>query len=357
MTTAGMRPGAGTALVVGANGITGRNMIEHLRAVGGWRILGLARSPGRPADGSFEPVAADLFDAPASAATLRSLGEVSHVFFAALAPGADPAAQVAPNLALLRNAVVPLLASPSLRHISVVQGTKWYGSHLGPYRTPAKEDDPRHQGPNFYFAQRDWLAAAQAGQTWSFSTLRPHFICGFNTGNPHNMVAAIGAYAAIRRALGEPLDFPGTQACFDTLTMATDVRLLNRAMLWAATTPACANQDFNITNGDFFRWRHLWPAIADSFDMAVGTVRPLRLEAYMADKSTLWRELVARHGLQPRALEDVVSWRWADFLFRGDWDDMSSMTKARRFGFADQIDTEDEILATLARYQAEQLLP
>lgn len=347
---------ADAALVVGSNGIVGRNMVEYLRSQGGCRVLALARSH-RSADTGIENIAVDLSDEEASAAALRSVDGVTHVFFAALAPGADPADQVEPNLALLRHAVTPLLAAGSLRHVCLVQGTKWYGSHLGPYRTPAKEDDPRHAGPNFYFAQHDWLSAAQAGQHWSFSTLRPHFICGFNTGNPHNMVAAIGAYAAIRRELGEPLDFPGTQACFDTLTMATEVNLLNRAMLWAATMPACANQDFNITNGDVFRWRNLWPAIAASFDMPAGEVRPLRLAEYMAGKDALWRKITARHGLRPTALADVVSWSWADFLFRGDWDDISAMTKARQFGFTDCIDTENEILAALARYRAERMLP
>lgn len=350
------RAGARTALVVGANGIIGRNMVEYLRTLGDWRVLALARSH-EALDAGVECIAVDLFDDSASAEALGSVSGVTHVFFAALAPGAGPAAQVKPNLALLRNAVTPLLAAGSLRHVCLVQGTKWYGSHLGPYRTPAKEDDPRHAGSNFYYAQRDWLSAAQAGQPWSFSTLRPHFICGFNTGNPHNMVAAIGAYAAIRRELGEPLDFPGTQACFDTLTMATEVSLLNRAMLWAATTPACANQDFNITNGDLFRWRNLWPAIAASFDMQMGEVRPLPLAEYMADKEVLWRKITARHGLRPTELNDVVSWSWADFLFRGDWDDISAMTKARRFGFTGCIDTEDEILAALARYRAKRALP
>lgn len=30
-----------------------------------------------------------------------------------------------------------------LRHVYVQAGSKWYGQHLGKYKTPAKEDDPR----------------------------------------------------------------------------------------------------------------------------------------------------------------------------------------------------------------------
>ena len=41
----------------------------------------------------------------------------------------------------------------------LVTGTNYYGSHLGPFKTPAREDDTRHDGPDFYFDQVDWLTA------------------------------------------------------------------------------------------------------------------------------------------------------------------------------------------------------
>lgn len=350
-------PAARSALVIGANGMIGSNMLALLCSETDWQLHAVARSHP-PSSDRVNRIAVDLLDEAASRAALGNIGPVDTIFFAALATGPNPTAQVVPNLALLRNGVGPFLAPGAcLRHVCLVQGTKWYGSHLGPYRTPAREDDPRHEGPNFYHAQRDWLSEAQQGANWSFSTLRPHFISGFNLGNPHNMVAAVGAYAAIRGELGEPLDFPGSQACFDTLSMATDAALLNRAMLWAATTPACANQDFNIGNGDYFRWSGLWPAIAESFAMAPGAVRPLRLAQYMADKGPVWDALVRRHALQPTRLDRIVDWNWADFLFRGEWDDLSSTIKARRYGFADCVDTSDDMLATLARYRRARVLP
>jgi hypothetical protein len=60
-----------------------------------------------------------------------------------------------------------------------MEGGKWYGFHLGPARTPAVEEDPRHMPPNFYYSQQDWLelAAARHGFTWS--ALRPEGVCGF----------------------------------------------------------------------------------------------------------------------------------------------------------------------------------
>jgi len=55
-------------------------------------------------------------------------------------------------------------AACDLRHISVVQGGKYYGRHLGPIPTPARETDPRHMPPNFYFDQEDHLLARQTGK-------------------------------------------------------------------------------------------------------------------------------------------------------------------------------------------------
>ncbi len=33
--------------------------------------------------------------------------------------------------------------APGLERVVLVTGTKYYGSHLGPFKTPAREDDPR----------------------------------------------------------------------------------------------------------------------------------------------------------------------------------------------------------------------
>ena len=68
-----------------------------------------------------------------------------------------------------------------------------------------------------------------------------------------NMIAAIGAYAAISRQLGLPLVYPGSGT---RVTEATDARLLARAIAWSGRTPAAANQIFNVANGDVFIWEN-----------------------------------------------------------------------------------------------------
>ncbi len=49
----------------------------------------------------------------------------------------------------------------------------------------------------------------------------------------------------------------------------TDAKLLARQLLWAATTPAAANQDFNVVNGDVFRWSWMWGRLAGWFGIEV----------------------------------------------------------------------------------------
>ncbi len=57
----------GTALVVGATGITGGNLASYLLA-SGWTVYGLARRPAEQA--GVIPVAADLLDETATAQAL-----------------------------------------------------------------------------------------------------------------------------------------------------------------------------------------------------------------------------------------------------------------------------------------------
>jgi hypothetical protein len=43
----------------------------------------------------------------------------------------------------------------SLSHVFTMEGTKYYGVHLGaPMKTPFYEHDTRHLGPNFYYGEQ-----------------------------------------------------------------------------------------------------------------------------------------------------------------------------------------------------------
>src|SRR3990170_8839706 len=148
-----------TAAVVGAQGVIGRYIVEKLAALPDWNVIGLSRRKGTDAP-RVKHISVDLLDPADAKAKLAGLNDVTHTFFAAFQAGSGPAADYAKNIAanrdLLVNSVTPIdKASSKLERVVLVTGTKYYGSHLGPFKTPAREDDPRHAGANYYFDQID----------------------------------------------------------------------------------------------------------------------------------------------------------------------------------------------------------
>lgn len=349
--------GRKVALVAGATGIIGRGIVEHLSSSDDWEVIGLARDvPEHESRARFVPV--DLLDPEDCRAKLCGLGEVTHVFFAAYVEKPSEVERVMVNEAMLRNVVEAVEpAASSLRHVVLMQGTKYYGVHLGPFKTPAKESDPRHMPPNFYYSQEDYLREASRGKAWSYTALRPDVVCGPGTGHPMNLTMVIAVYATISKELGLPLRFPGKPGAYTALAEVTDTGVLARASEWAATEPRCGGEAFNITNGDYFRWQLLWPRIAACFGMEVGTQVPLRLADFMADKGPLWDGLVRHHGLRPHRYEQVASWPFGDFVFGCEYDVISDVTKARLFGFHEVVDTEEMFALMFRSLKEDRYIP
>ncbi|MGH1361451.1 MAG: SDR family oxidoreductase [Burkholderiaceae bacterium] len=350
-------------VVVGASGMAGRYFIQHAeRHHPDWSLVAIAR---RPLDFASKAqfFGLDLTDAAASRQVFSQISGVTAMVFAGFINAPDWLAQVAPNRQILINALAGLEAGDNhLQRVVLIQGMKYYGSHLGAFKTPAREDDPRHMPPNYYYAQQDILEAAQqkAAKTsapWHWTCLRPHVIAGYGARSSQNLLTVLGVYASLCKALNLPLCFPGSPGAFGAINQATDARLLARAIAWSLQEPACANQAFNITNGDYFRWEHLWPKIAQRFGLTTGPVRQLDLASQMADKAPVWQALVRQHQLLDTPFEQLVHWPFADYILRTDWDVMANTTKARQAGFADCLDTEAMYLELLSDLQARQVLP
>jgi nucleoside-diphosphate-sugar epimerase len=345
------------AVVVGGLGVIGRALIDHLTQHPDWDVVALSRrNPDFDTTARF--VSVDLSDRHDAQAKLAELGQTTHVFYAAYQAMPTLAEEVVPNVTLLANTIEALAAAaPGLRHVNLMEGGKWYGCHLGPFRTPAVEDDPRHMPPNFYYDQQDWLQAAAERYGFSWSALRPEAVCGFAVGNPMNLMMAIAVYAAICLELDVPFSFPGKPAAWTAIYEVTDARLLAQAAEWAATSPSCEGQAFNVTNGDVFRWCNLWPKLADSFGLQSAESRHLSLARFMADKAPVWDQIVARHDLQPHAFDDIVSWGFADAIFGTEWDIARSTLKARRYGFDAFIETDRMFSELFDDLQRKRIIP
>ena len=138
-----MKTVAKKAVVVGALGVIGRYIVDRLLAEGDWQVVGLSRRPAK-ATPRYSHIAVDLLDLKDVARKLKGLGDVTHIFYAAFQPSSGAAsgyaANIAPNRDMLVNSVAAIdRAAKSLQRVVLVTGTKYYGVHLGPLKTPMRE--------------------------------------------------------------------------------------------------------------------------------------------------------------------------------------------------------------------------
>src|SRR5450759_1231157 len=346
-----------TALIAGGSGLIGRRIADHLIASGNWEVIGLARRP-QPAQ-NMRWIAVDLTELEDCRRKVAALTAVSHVFYAARYD--HPEGKLEPidvNAAMLSNLVTALEPVARLKHIHAVHGSKYYGHQLGPVDLPMSEDNsPRAPGANYYFEQEDFLRERSRGKEWSYSISRPHAFCDPAVDHPRSCGLVIAVYAAIQRELGEPFDFPGSAAAYHDHTQFTDLALLARAAAWMAQEPRCANQAFNVVNGDNPRWSDLWPEFAAWFGLGVGAPRNIRLADSMADKDTVWDRIIRKHALRPTRLDTLVLWAYGDYQFTPEWDVMSAMSKARALGFQEGVDSWAMFIRQFAHYRAMKIIP
>jgi nucleoside-diphosphate-sugar epimerase len=358
-----------TVLIAGATGLVGEAAVAQFAAAG-WDVIAVSRRTPEPVShGSFRHLAVDLTDPAACREAFGGLGQVTHVVYAALyekpglVAGWREADQMETNLSMLRNLMEPLAtAAAGLRHVTLLQGTKAYGAHVKPkIALPARERAPRDDHANFYWLQEDYLKAKAAERGFAWTIFRPQIIIGAAWGAAMNPLLAIGAYAAIRRELGQPFSYPGGAA---HVMEMVDPRLLGEAFAWAAEAPVAVGQTFNMTNGDVYAWPEVWPALADAFGMEQGPDEPMRLAEFLTAHADVWDRVVAREGLRPIPLLQFLgeSHHYADMLLRPGVDATAlpilvSTVKLRQAGFHACYDTEDSLRHWVGVMVERRLLP
>jgi nucleoside-diphosphate-sugar epimerase len=345
-----------TALVVGATGVVGTKLVEELQAQGDWQIIGLSRRGGTDS-ARTRYIAVDLLDARDTLDKLKDLRDVTHIFFACFIERPTWAEMVGPNLALLVNVVDAIEpVAKVLQHISLMQGYKIYGAHLGRFKTPARESDGTHASPEYNVEQQKFAVERQRGKSWSWSAIRPSVVGGSAIGTPMNLALVIGVYAAISKELGVPLRFPGKPGAYHTIMEMTAASLLAKATIWAATYPKADGQEYNIANGDLFRWNQLWPAIAKYFDIEVGDPLHFSLTEAMAGHLELWNRMAQEYGLK-HSYDEVSAWPFGDHVFGYDYDFFADSSKIRRAGFHEYVDTEEMFRQLFDDLRAQKVIP
>jgi nucleoside-diphosphate-sugar epimerase len=352
-----------TALVVGASGIIGSNLAQELIAEG-WATHGLARNARKDME-RLRPIAADLRD-PASLA--KSVADIAptHIFITTWMRHATEAENIRVNGGMVRNILDALSPKGSVEHVALVTGLKHY---LGPFdayttggslpETPLREEQPRLEVENFYYAQEDELYAAAARDGFTWSVHRPHTVIGKAIGNLMNLGTTLAVYAAICRETGRPFRWPGSEAQWKGISDVTDARLLAKHLVWAAKTEAAHNDAFNVVNGDVFRWSWLWGRLAKWFNIETvgfdGTIHPL--EAQMANDDALWREIAGRHGLAEPELNRLASAWHTDLDLGRPIEVMTDMSKSRELGFTIYQRTEDSFFDLFEQLRAHRVIP
>lgn len=354
---------ANIALVVGATGITGSNLAEKLIEKG-WTTYGLSRSPNTNIAG-LSSIAADLMKPDDLSAKLADLAP-THVFFTTWMRNDTEVENIRVNRAMVRNLLNSLSAKRSVQHVALVTGLKHY---LGPFEayakagtlpeTPVREEHPRLDIENFYYAQEDevYTAAARDGFTWSVH--RPHSVIGQAVGNLMNMGTTLAVYASICKETGRPFQFPGSAEQWNGISDVTDAKLLAVHMIWAATTEVASNQAFNVANGDIFRWKWLWKQIADWFEVEAagfdGVVHPLEDE--MKGDAASWKEIAGKYNLKESDINRLASPWHTDLDLGRLMEVMTDMSKSRKLGFTGFQDTRDSFFGLFEKLRSENLIP
>lgn len=351
------------ALVVGASGITGSNLAEKLLSKG-WETYGLARNPNTEIK-NLKPVAADLLDIDNLQLALADISP-THVYITSWMRNDTEAENIRVNGLMVRNILDVLSEKKSVAHVALVTGLKHY---LGPFEayasegflpeTPLREEHPRLNIENFYYAQEDEVYAAAERDGFSWSIHRPHTVIGQAVGNAMNMGTTLATYATICKETGRKFTWPGSAAQWNGLSDVTDARVLAEHLIWASTTEAAKNEAFNVVNGDVFRWNRLWHKIAAYFGVEAtgfdGEIHPLEKE--MANDDEKWKEIAQKYGLKETALSRLASAWHTDLDLGRPIEVMTNMAKSRKLGFTVFQDTDETFYELFDQLREARLIP
>ncbi|KAK8227317.1 NAD dependent epimerase/dehydratase family protein-like protein [Phyllosticta capitalensis] len=395
-----------TAVVTGANGISGQHLLRVLgQSPSRWsKIYSLSRRPpmGTELPANVTHISVDFLSKPEDiAAVLREAGvtKIDYVFFfsyiqVAPEPGkplwSNAEAMCVKNTELLANFLSALsVASVIPRRVLLQTGAKNYGVHLGPAKVPQEESDARVLiEPNFYYPQEDylWDWCKRTGAGWNVA--RPGPVLGAVQDAAINLMFPLAVYAAVSKHLGQPLEFPGDLSAWEKLQDQSSALMNGYLEEWAVLTPEAENQAFNATDGSHFTYGQFWPKLAAAFgidwkgpslDPSQYTVSKLSSEttprgfgsqpeyrerfsivgwAKRSDVQQAWREIASKHNLQPQELTDidrvfsVLEYTLNSAIFCN-----MSMDKARRLGFFGTVNSCDSMLQVIQEYVDLKMMP
>ncbi|KAL4901618.1 hypothetical protein BDW74DRAFT_187241 [Aspergillus multicolor] len=380
------------AFVTGVNGISGNAIVEHMNRTPKteWsKIIITSRSPLKThwQDPRVEFVALDFLSPVETLIPNMTpcCTAVTHAYFTSYVHSDD--------FAKLKETNVPLFQKFLTAIDTVARETlqRHYGAHLHPIPQPCSEEHPRYddKGENFYYPQEDFLFALQRERKWTYNIIRPNGIVGQPSAptdpypraeNGMSEALTLALYFLISRETGETPRFPGNvfYNCPDDNSYAPSLAQMS---VWATThpDPAVANGAFNHVNGDTFVWRYFFPRIGAYFGIDVpdstftrtstsasntntnsgtgtGTGTHQENEFRMASwaaapkNQRAWESLCAKYGGNADAFT-WGTWAFFDWGVGKAWRTLSSVSKARRFGWNRYDDTFESWIETFWAFE------
>ncbi|KAI4624546.1 hypothetical protein J4E83_004221 [Alternaria metachromatica] len=396
-----------TAIITGANGISGNYMLRVLaQDPERWtKIYCLSRRPPAIPDGlpkNAEHIPLDfLQDSEDIAKVLKDKGvKADYVFFysyvqvkpkegGGLWSDAEEMCKV--NTALLKNFCEALLiANIKPKRIMLQTGAKNYGIHLGPAATPQEETAPRVTlEPNFYYPQEDFLWDFCKKQGIDWNVCMPAGILGAVPDAAMNLVFPLGVYASVQKHLGEKLEFPTDLQAWEANRCMSSSKMNAYMEQWAVLDDGAKNEKFNTMDGTTFTWGNFWPKYAGwygigyetpSLDDSAYTVittkhdppprgfgppAKLRVRFTLTDWAkqekvqNAWEEIISKHGLKVDKLQNMDIDRifgFTDGGLMGSSLDLT-MNKARKMGWHGFVDSNDAIREVLGEFATLKMIP
>jgi nucleoside-diphosphate-sugar epimerase len=369
---------AKVALITGANGITGSAILDHLvkhTTSEEWsRIIITSRSPLTLdiKDARVEFIALDFSKSREQLVQEMSslCADVTHAYFSSYIHKDTFTELNIANCSLFESFLEALLeVAKGLQNCTLQTGGKYYNVHLRPVPTPAREDQPRlaTADENFYYHQEDFLMAKQHGSSWSWNIIRPQAIIGYAVKpNGMNEALTLALYFLICKELGTEARMPTNWNYWNGVEDIADARLIADLSIFASTQPQCTNQAFNVSNGDHFSWRYLWPRLAEYFgasaapdqsfskkDLIEGTLHlEPSLEEWAMDKRAVWEKLCTKAGaLDAKRTFDAGTWGFQDWVFKRTWCATLSINKARKFGWTGHLDSYESFVDAFKKFK------
>jgi nucleoside-diphosphate-sugar epimerase len=376
-----LKSGPQCCLIAGVTGLEGRSLLSYLVSRPTSEIpliLGLSRqSPtdlNAHASDRVKFAQLDLFKDETITAFKQNhkdvLNRITIVYFVVNNETGDETKNVQVNGKLFQVFLdLVVECCPQLQQVNLQTGVKYYGSHVMPFKTPARETDPRFSGPNYYFVQEDYLIekCKSCNGKFTYCILRPSEIIGFSLDKYMMMGCSIAFYAYLCKVMNKKFIFPGSVEYWNALVECTDSNLLARAHLYTSLTNECGNKAFNVNNGDLFRWKYMWPIIAGYFgiDWEGPQQDPKNPNIHLTwgriledlKPDNVWKDVAAKEGLKENNFSALLSPVFMDELFSRKWDVVLNASLIRLLGFKEYIPTEESFFRLFDQLKEHKYLP